>query len=189
MDRCFYMIRDNYASLYDDNGLIDYLSASQQPLVDNCNAQLNQAFKNTFVDTADVIGIRKFERILNIRADEVLEDLEYRRRRIKTRLAMSLPFTRAFLISFLDEFLGRANYNLNILYNDYIIRIRFRETELSKRVIDDMTAILREIIPANMILDVRQLTRTWDMVRLEFGTWDNVAKKTWDEILTKRGDD
>lgn len=66
--------------------------------------------KNQFVLTADDLGLRIFENMLNIKTNEE-EDLQTRRERI-IRLFTISPYTTAYLIQVLDTLLGEGQYTL-----------------------------------------------------------------------------
>ena len=105
-------------------------------------------FYNTFVYKADLQGIKRWEDMLNLTSKST-ETLEDRRINILIKLNSMLPYTIRRLQQILDIRYGENNaiatttkkYELLIDFND--------ETEL---VASSMRAILRCIIPANLIL-------------------------------------
>ena len=53
-----------------------------------------QAFLNNFVKYCDIEGIRRFEAMFDIKADEVNDTMELRRARIINKFAFQLPYTK-----------------------------------------------------------------------------------------------
>ena len=107
-------------------------------------------FYNTFVYKADLQGIKRWEDMLNLTSKST-ETLEDRRINILIKLNSMLPYTIRRLQQILDIRYGENNaiatttkkYELLIDFND--------ETEL---VASSMRAILRCIIPANLIFKI-----------------------------------
>ena len=107
-------------------------------------------FYNTFVYKADLQGIKRWEDMLNLTSKST-ETLEDRRINILIKLNIMLPYTIRRLQQILDIRYGENNaiatttkkYELLIDFND--------ETEL---VASSMRAILRCIIPANLIFKI-----------------------------------
>ena len=69
-------------------------------------AQIQINFENTFIATANINGIERFENLLNIEADPTTEDIEFRRQRLWNRLNTNKLFTEKHLQQKLDEIIG-----------------------------------------------------------------------------------
>lgn len=136
--------------LYEKNANMLAVYDAQCNLLDDCDINLEKNFFNNFVLTCDLDGIKQFENIFNILADETTETLEFRKQRIIERFSNKLPYTKFTLYNFLNKSFGEENVNTEIVYNDYDIKIGVENVTQSEinRVIKELR---REILPANML--------------------------------------
>jgi len=160
-------IRDNYPPIYDNNKTVDALSYVQQIELDSQKARIKQIFNNSFVLTADEVGVRNYERILSILAFPD-ETLDYRKVRIIAKLSLRVPFTRLFLFSFLDFIFGVGQYRLDFP-DPFKIRIRVANIP-NARFLEGLAEI-RRFIPANIEMEVTELRKTWRELQTEYTTW------------------
>lgn len=112
----------------------------------------DRLFKNIYVETANTEGIERFEQMLGIlhKLDDSLED---RRVAILAKLNTRLPYTRRVLIQFFNNLVGKDGYTLRI---DYGRRTIFLKIELSrKNQIAAISRMLRQVLPANMLVDIK----------------------------------
>lgn len=108
-------------------------------------------FYNTFVYKADLQGIKRWEDMLNLTSKST-ETLEDRRINILIKLNSMLPYTIRRLQQILDIRYGENNNAIATTTKKYELLIDFNdETEL---VASSMRAILRCIIPANLIFKI-----------------------------------
>ena len=160
-------IKNNYPPPYLDNKTVAVLSDVQQQQLDAIQDKINQIFKNNFVNTADLTGVENFERMLNIFAYPS-ETLEYRKIRIVARLTQTPPFTRLFLLSFLDLIFGINQYRLTFPSR---FRILIRVSNIPNARFLEGLAEIRRFITSNVVIDIRELRRTWGEVKEEYTTW------------------
>jgi hypothetical protein len=96
-------------------------------------------------------GIKRREQLLNIQpfADDTLET---RRFRIMARWNEKLPYTYRVLVEKLDILCGRNCYEMVLKPNEYGLTIKIELTQ--KRKFNEVQALSRRMIPANMVLVV-----------------------------------
>ena len=116
-----------------------------------------RAFLNNFVKRTDKDGIKRWEKIFNILADEINDSLEYRQARVMNKLLQQPPYTKIFLEQMLENLFGADKYTLQILNNEYIIKIDI-ETNIDG-LFEDTINNIKNIIPANMVLQVIQVEK------------------------------
>lgn len=102
---------------------IDALIKSENYLFDILVSIVDKEYARMFIQTCDLEGVEKFERILEITADPTIESLEFRKERLLTRCNSTLPYTTIWLKVYLNAVLGQHNYELNIDYKDNIVRL------------------------------------------------------------------
>lgn len=104
---------------------------------------------NQFIETSDLVGISKFERLLNIMplADDTLES---RISRIMSRWNDVVPYTYKALIQKLIQLCDGLNFTINRNFNEYKMEI-ITHLELSGQV-DELQYLLGYIIPVNLEL-------------------------------------
>lgn len=104
-----------------------------------------------FIDTATEYGIRHQEKLFKIRADLSNETLEFRKLRIKNRKIDKVPFTYRFLENKLDNLFGEDNYKLEVLNNEYVLKVEINTFDWN--IFNEIVDNFRTIIPCNMILN------------------------------------
>lgn len=113
--------------------------------------KIYRIFLNCYVKYADLEGIRRFEAIFNIIADEINESIEYRRARLINKFATLPPFTKIFLKQMFANIFGEDMFIINIVYDKYRVEIDV-QTEIDGLFNETMKDV-RQIIPANMELE------------------------------------
>lgn len=119
--------------------------------LDSNSSLIYQAFLNNIVKYADIEGVRRFEAIFFIQADEEHETLELRKARIINKFAMQLPYTRIFVEQMLSTIFGEDNIEFDVQYNQYKVKVGI-ETDI-QGLVEETLKDLRNIIPANMIIE------------------------------------
>lgn len=135
--------------------------SGNQTMIATYNAQLSEldknsdmiyrAFLNNFVKYANIEGVRRFEAIFNIQADEETESLELRKARILQKFTELPPFTKIFIEEMLTNLFGEDMWEFNIDYDHYKTFIGI-ETDI-EGLLEETLKSLRQIIPANMIME------------------------------------
>lgn len=171
--------------LYSDNRemLAIYNSHEQEVLLVN-NSTL-KAFLNNFVRLCDLDGIRKWEKIFNILADELTETLDFRKTRVLNRLIQQPPYTKIYLERMLAGIFGEENYALKILNNNYIMNIVI-ETNIDG-LYDDTIKLLKKLIPANMTIQAIQLEQYMHMYLNKYYTYEQMETLTQGELSQYAG--
>lgn len=140
----------------------------------------NQAFLNNFVKTCDLEGIRRWEKIFNILADEINDSLEYRKSRVMNKLVQQLPYTKIFLEQMLSSLFGENNYILQIINNTYIIYIDI-ETDIDG-LYNDTIRNIRNIVPANMTIEAIQVIPYIHLYLNRYYTYEEMEQLTYGEL-------
>lgn len=137
--------------IYEENETMLEVYKQENLEIDEFELMIARVFLNNFVKTCNEEGIKRFEKIFKILADEINESLEYRKARIINKFTSQLPYTKIFLQQMLEGIFGIGMYEINILNNIYKIKINV-ETSI-QGLADQTFKDLREIIPANLIIE------------------------------------
>lgn len=148
-------VRKYFPTVYDDVLEIKELSATEDATLAEVNTNVEDVINNEFVVTANSKGLEKWEKLLNIIANPATETLEFRRDRIINRFSMSQPFTKITLRNQLDILLGEGEYELDIVYNDYLVELVAHTGVLGK--LEELLRTLLIMLPANMEMDVTNI--------------------------------
>jgi len=116
-------LENSVPTIYKGVKEIEALIKSENYLFDILVSIVDKEYARMFIQTCDLEGVEKFERILEITADPTIESLEFRKERLLTRCNSTLPYTTIWLKVYLNAVLGENNYELNIDYKDNIIRL------------------------------------------------------------------
>lgn len=114
-------------------------------------AAIENARDDQYIPSLTVTGIKRWEKILGVtpKADETFDD---RRFRILNRVNESLPFTYRFLENQFTILCGENGYRLQLDHGNYRLVVRVELASKSKYT--DVDALLKRVVPANMIIDL-----------------------------------
>lgn len=115
---------------------------------------IENARDDQYIPSLTISGIKRWEKILGVtpKADENFDD---RRFRILNRVNESLPFTYRFLENQFTILCGENGYRLEVDHGNYKLIVRVELASKSKYT--DVEALLKRVVPANMIIDLSLL--------------------------------
>ena len=123
-------------------------------------------------------GLQYWEQTLGITVEQG-KDLEYRRSRIRSKLRGSGVTTVALIESVAESF---SNGDVAVTEDPqaYRLEIKFVGTIGIPPNLEDLTASLREILPAHLAWNYVMVYNTWDMTAQH--TWDELRQRSWDDV-------
>ena len=130
-------------------------------------------------------GLKYWEQTLGIPVDEAKE-LDYRRSRIKSRLR-GAGVTTVALIQNVAESFSNGAVAVTEYPAQYRLEIKFVGTIGIPPNMDDLTASLREIVPAHLQWDYVLIYNTWNMTKLH--TWNELKARTWAQVKGETWDE
>lgn len=130
---------------------IKAIVGAEEKLLESIWQATYQSIDNNFVNTADHNGLKRFEKILNLKVPET-DDLDTRRLRILARLQEQAPYTWKVLKNILNSLLGENNYVLERNVSNKVLTVKLELT--IKRQFDILVETLERIVPVDMILDI-----------------------------------
>ena len=87
-------LSDLMPDLYNNNlEMSNIIYTEENELENNIKTDIDNAFIDNFANKATENGISNFEKMLNIKPNLDVEDLEFRRQRVLSRLISSIPYT------------------------------------------------------------------------------------------------
>lgn len=141
--------RELFPSVYDGVLEISVLAETDDVLLDQALAQLEQAQLNQFILTADEETIEVYEKMFSILANPSTESLEFRRERILNRMSLQPPFTMRWLQNKLDEIIGAGKWNA---YVDYANRTLYVESFVVNQLwFNELRITINRIKPCNLV--------------------------------------
>ena len=123
-------------------------------------------------------GLQYWEQTLGITVEQG-KDLEYRRSRIRSKLRGSGVTTVALIESVAESF-SNGDVAVTEYPQAYRLEIKFVGTIGIPPNLEDLTASLREILPAHLAWDYVMVYNTWDMTAQH--TWDELRQRSWDDV-------
>lgn len=141
--------RELFPSVYDGVLEISVLAETDDVLLNQALAQLEQAQLNQFILTADEETIEVYEKMFSILANPSTESLEFRRERILNRMSLQPPFTMRWLQNKLDEIIGVGKWNA---YVDYANRTLYVESFVVNQLwFNELRITINRIKPCNLV--------------------------------------
>jgi|GEM_PF-260720 len=138
-----------YPSIYKDVLETDILSKVGDYQFNNFYNEADNAFNNQFVLTADIKGIEAFEKLYYIIANPAMEDLEFRRLRVLSRMTTAPPFSIRMLRQRLDVMIGVDKYKAWADNNSYTLYIE--AVSENSAWYQEVSIFVNRIKPANII--------------------------------------
>lgn len=137
-------------TIYKGVAEFDTILAAETELFIDIDNQTSKVEKNQFVQTADITGLQIWERALNIIVNPANDTIQFRKERVLNRLRTVVPLTVKDLRNRLDHLLGDDNYELNIIYSNYLVQL---ETQIGTfGLLPELIRTLFACLPANMEL-------------------------------------
>lgn len=178
------IIKDYMPEIYINNKEMNNIIDSEQiEFETKLKKYIEDGFKDTFIKTATENGVAQYEQILGIQSGEENEDLDFRKKRVQSRLMNSVPFTENFLKDMLDNILGEGNWEYTLDYNNYTLTINC--TRPGDDWYLELINFLKKTIPVNIDWQVVIYTVSWHQVRDGFESWQDVydSDMTWQELM------
>lgn len=134
-------------------GFLEYqvLTESEQEEIEKLWEAHQDLLADQFVTTATENGVKRWEKILNIMPKGTAA-IEERKFFILSRLAEELPYTMRRIRQQMEALCGRQEFDITLKNEEYLLIVRVALTARSSY--DDVNAMLRRIVPANMIVDL-----------------------------------
>ncbi len=149
----------------------DILNAGETEIELLFNAK-NEILKNQFIESSTELGIKRWEKMLDITPKGDLS-LDERKFTILVKLNEELPYTIPTLHERLLNLCGSTeNYSLKISYDEFYIDVMIGLR--AKNNFNDVVTLLNNIVPANMIINCI----------IKYNQHTNLAKYTHKELST-----
>ncbi|WP_057760630.1 putative phage tail protein [Cytobacillus praedii] len=146
-------------------------------------AEIEQVFRNRFVQTANEYAIKRREKLLEIQADPETESLDFRKRRIINRQSTKVPFTLRFLQDRLNFLVGEGRAAVSADWLSSILSIAadigdakvFKEVEHTIKTVKPAcmvyqqqtalsnTILFKEHISMRQVTRMTRLSTTWKL--------------------------
>ena len=114
--------------------------------IEQLKIAIEKIFSEIIVKTVESYGLKKYEKMYKI--INIAETIEARRVNILFKINNRIPFTSKWLISTLNEAIGKDNYKIDILNDKYIVNIgiNYKYKDSAKELNKD----LKQTLPANL---------------------------------------
>ena len=130
-----------------DNETMKALYGVQKDEIQSVHDEIQINIDNTFMQSLNLYGIQKWEKILNLESNADL-DINTRQELLLTKRRFRPPFTRQNLQKILESVWGEGNYTFEIYPNTYELTIDIHTN--SPEVYLKFQKYIRSLIPANM---------------------------------------
>lgn len=147
--------------------------------VSQLKAYAEKVLKNCYIGTADLSVIVRYEKLWGLSPDGL--SLNARRERIIAKMRQKPPINEALLKLMMSGILGNL-MKTEKGSGDYSIIFKYRE-QTGEENIEFAKSLLRELIPANMVMTVLYCFVEWQNIRPY--SWGQAATYTWEEVMTK----
>lgn len=174
------LLKKYLPSLYRENKEMEGLMNAEQPIYDEAETDTKFAFSRQFVVTADEKGVEQYEKILGI-MPTATDSLEFRKRRVITRLSTTPPYTLNYLKQQLTTIFGAGNFNAWVDYGKRELYVDSFINNIS--LFFELETFIAKVKPANMIYIYRSLVLPKVGVSSRYlagwGKWNYKLDETW----------
>lgn len=149
---------------------------AEQPVFESFSDAVDNARADQFIEDATEEGIARREKNYNIipKANQTLDERKFA---VLAKENESLPYTEESLTKMLETLCGKNGFSLNVFNDAYEVLVKLDLSNESK--FDAACKILEEILPANMVRDVR-MYNTYAL--LSTRTHDYLSAYSHDEV-------
>lgn len=138
------------------------LMTAEQKQIDELWDFIYAILDEAFVDTAEGIGLKRWETILNITPLDT-DSIEVRRMRIHARMLEDVPYTWNSFKQMLGSLCGEDGFTLELKNQEYTLVIKVALK--SKKLKDEVVKMAERVVPANLILDIDLMYNTHGILR------------------------
>lgn len=131
------------------------ISQAEEPEFKLMLEAIDRSLNNMFIETADELGIKRYERMMSIFPEEG-EDLDVRRFNIQVKWNDKLPYTEETLKSQLALLCGEDGYKLMIDNANYTLVVKLALDKEDK--VATVTKLLHDVVPANIVTSITLYT-------------------------------
>lgn len=143
---------DALPALLFDNAEFNAVFNTEAVELETIQQRLSKALNDQYIDTATITAIERWEAMLQIRPDILLDTLERRRQRIKAKLLERIPFTVRTLREKLAAILQDVPFTMELDHDKYQLTITITTQRVIEsfyyQQIDDALYIM---LPANIV--------------------------------------
>lgn len=138
------------------------LMAAEQKQIDGLWNIIYKMLDEAFVDTAEDIGLKRWETILKITPLDT-DSVEVRRLRIHAKMIEDIPYTWSSFKRMLSSLCGEDGYSIELKNKEYTLVIKVALT--TKQMKDEVSKMADRVVPVNMILDIDLMYNTHGILR------------------------
>lgn len=150
----------SFVSAYEE---ISQIMNTEQIEFDNLWTGFERTLDNGFIQSADIHGVEKFEKMLGITPLPIYS-LDERKFNILSKFNEELPYTYRKMCEILGALCGKDGYKIEADYSNYKITIKVELT--AKNKVGIVADTVRRIIPANLISEVILLYNQHELLHL-----------------------
>ncbi|MGC4378411.1 YmfQ family protein [Fictibacillus sp. Mic-4] len=168
-----------YEEIREANTIIDVESMA----IEQLNSDIQDVLNQFFVDTA-TWGLANWESLCGIPTDES-KPYDQRRSVIKSKIR-GIGTVTVSLIKNVAESYANGGVTVTEDSENYTIKVKFVGKLGIPPNIDDIKNVLREIIPAHLVITYEFTFLTYDQAKVQFASYDAMLAKTYDDVLNGR---
>ncbi len=154
---------------------------------ENINDGVKNVFDNSFIKTADIDGVKRFEKIYRINGNRN-DGIEVRKEIVYNSMIYRPPFTRQRLYLLLKNVFGEGNFTYTIDIENFSVTISIPPTNVS--MYENYIRKVRDIVPANLNLMFSTPYTYIFLGFLKYGSdaiYTDVGEGNGDYIYTNKG--
>ena len=130
---------------------IKVLLSAEDSDVETFWTDIEDVFRDQYFLEAAETGLQHYEKMLGI-VPKATDDMETRKFRIFAKFNERLPYTEITVNKQLEILCGVGNYTMEVIFERYAVIVRI--ALVSKRKFEEVKEMLRNILPANLLLDI-----------------------------------
>lgn len=148
---------------------------SENPEIFKLHDEFENVKDRSFVEICDLDGLKRWEKMLNIRSEKN-DSIKQRRIRILTKINDEIPYTMTAVKRKLDSIIGEGNYEISVKDFNFKVTVAVSEPNL----IETLEDYFKGVLPANLILNVKFDMNRYAQGYVNFGNPFNVKEKYLD---------
>lgn len=142
-------IKNKFNKIYLENKTMQAIQNAEELELDLIKSKRDEVFYNSFVFTSNEYGISRWEKIFKLKADPLVDSLEFRRNRVSDKLTAENKYTFPYLHKWLKDLVSDFEFEQDVFNFSFLIALPEQKFKYWQFVEDHVNIIK----PANMIFN------------------------------------
>ena len=164
------------------------ITAAQQAEFQRAWAEADILMDRQFFDTMDEVGLRRWERMLQI-TPRGTDTLAVRRARLQARFNLQRPYTLPWLRLWLAGLLGPDAFCLEVTDYTAALELDYDQIPEAARLVEEAKTTLLAVLPENLLLETTTQRQAAATITIGCAAEQAILTEVWPRVVSRRETD